>query len=50
MRFSVQCFCGDTLINGATLGSESDCNMGCGGNTTYVILFGSTSSAIYLIA
>ncbi|KAI0791235.1 copper radical oxidase [Abortiporus biennis] len=34
MEFSVQCFCGDSLINGATLGAESDCNMGCGGNST----------------
>ncbi|KAK7696501.1 hypothetical protein QCA50_001159 [Cerrena zonata] len=33
-EFSVQCFCGNTLINGATLGQEADCNMGCGGNAT----------------
>ncbi|KAH8105346.1 galactose oxidase [Cristinia sonorae] len=34
LEFSVQCFCGTTLVNGAVLGAEADCNMGCGGNTT----------------
>ncbi|GJE95267.1 copper radical oxidase [Phanerochaete sordida] len=34
MEFSVQCFCGNDLINGAVTASESDCNMGCGGNST----------------
>ncbi|TCD64794.1 hypothetical protein EIP91_003605 [Steccherinum ochraceum] len=34
LEFSVQCFCGNTLVNGATLGAEADCNMGCGGNAT----------------
>ncbi|KAJ7244340.1 glyoxal oxidase N-terminus-domain-containing protein [Mycena rebaudengoi] len=33
-EFSVQCFCGNQLIAGATAAPESDCNMGCGGNTT----------------
>ncbi|OBZ73298.1 putative fungistatic metabolite [Grifola frondosa] len=33
-EYSVQCFCGNTLINGAVKGSETDCNMGCGGDTT----------------
>lgn len=28
--------CGDTLIAGAVKALESSCNMGCGGNTTYV--------------
>ncbi|KAH7886764.1 copper radical oxidase-like protein [Phlebopus sp. FC_14] len=34
IEYSTQCFCGDYLINGATLASESDCNMACGGNAT----------------
>ncbi|CAL1701840.1 unnamed protein product [Somion occarium] len=34
VEFSVQCFCGNTLVNGAVLGQEADCNMGCGGNAT----------------
>ncbi|KAJ7758795.1 copper radical oxidase [Mycena maculata] len=33
-EYSVQCFCGDELIAGATAAPESDCNMGCGGNAT----------------
>lgn len=31
---AVQCFCGNDLINGAVPASDSDCNMGCGGNAT----------------
>ncbi|THH31673.1 hypothetical protein EUX98_g2514 [Antrodiella citrinella] len=34
LEFSVQCFCGTTLVNGATLGAEADCDMACGGNAT----------------
>ncbi|KIP07197.1 hypothetical protein PHLGIDRAFT_513029 [Phlebiopsis gigantea 11061_1 CR5-6] len=34
MEFSVQCFCGNTLIEGAVLASEADCDMGCGANAT----------------
>ncbi|PIL32445.1 hypothetical protein GSI_05147 [Ganoderma sinense ZZ0214-1] len=33
MEFGVQCFCGNTLIDGATVGDESTCNMACGGNS-----------------
>ncbi|KAF7361017.1 hypothetical protein MSAN_01131900 [Mycena sanguinolenta] len=33
-EYSTQCFCGTELIEGATTAPESDCNMGCGGNTT----------------
>ncbi|KAJ7720041.1 hypothetical protein B0H16DRAFT_1793954 [Mycena metata] len=33
-EYGVQCFCGDELIAGAALAPASDCNMGCGGNTT----------------
>ncbi|KAJ6589389.1 glyoxal oxidase N-terminus-domain-containing protein [Mycena capillaripes] len=33
-EFSVQCFCGDVLIDGAAITSDSDCNMPCGGNAT----------------
>ncbi|KAJ6479618.1 copper radical oxidase [Mycena sanguinolenta] len=33
-EYSTQCFCGTELIEGATKAPESDCNMGCGGNTT----------------
>ena len=36
-EWSVQCFCGNDLIGGAIQVPESECNMGCGGNTTYVI-------------
>ncbi|KAI0364868.1 galactose oxidase [Pilatotrama ljubarskyi] len=34
LEFSVQCFCGDTLIDGAVPAVEDTCNMGCGGNST----------------
>ncbi|KAI0052846.1 copper radical oxidase [Auriscalpium vulgare] len=34
LEFSVQCFCGDTLVDGAVSTKDADCNMGCGGNTT----------------
>ncbi|KAJ7058518.1 galactose oxidase [Mycena amicta] len=33
-EFSTQCFCGNELIAGATPAPDTDCNMGCGGNTT----------------
>lgn len=29
--------CTDTLVNGAVQAAESDCNMGCGANATFVI-------------
>lgn len=31
---TVQCFCDNELIDGAVIASESDCDMGCGGNAT----------------
>ncbi|KAK7691709.1 hypothetical protein QCA50_005109 [Cerrena zonata] len=31
-EFGVQCFCGNTLVNGATVGQAADCNMNCIGN------------------
>ncbi|KAJ8517873.1 hypothetical protein ONZ45_g4980 [Pleurotus djamor] len=34
MEFSSECYCGNTLINGAVPGDETSCNMGCGGNAT----------------
>ncbi|KAI0925387.1 hypothetical protein AcV7_005644 [Taiwanofungus camphoratus] len=34
LEYSVQCFCTDTLVNGAVQAAESDCNMGCGANAT----------------
>jgi hypothetical protein len=34
VEWSVQCFCGNVLIGGAVRAPESECNMGCGGNTT----------------
>ncbi|KAJ8703531.1 hypothetical protein PTI98_002148 [Pleurotus ostreatus] len=34
MEFSQECYCGNTLINGATQGDEASCNMACGGNPT----------------
>ncbi|KAF7334608.1 hypothetical protein MVEN_02290900 [Mycena venus] len=33
-EYSTQCFCGNELIDGATPAPESDCNQGCGGNST----------------
>ncbi|KAK7018349.1 WSC domain-containing protein [Favolaschia claudopus] len=33
-EYSTQCFCGTELIAGATSAPDSDCNMGCGGNST----------------
>ncbi|KAF8156193.1 hypothetical protein K438DRAFT_2026364 [Mycena galopus ATCC 62051] len=33
-EFSVQCFCGDALIEGAVSAPESDCSSPCGGNST----------------
>ncbi|KAL7277999.1 hypothetical protein ACG7TL_007952 [Trametes sanguinea] len=34
LEFGVQCFCGNTLIDGAVPGEEDTCNMACGGNST----------------
>ncbi|TDL23466.1 copper radical oxidase [Rickenella mellea] len=35
LEFSVQCFCGNQVINGGVLASDpTTCNMGCGGNST----------------
>ncbi|KAF2691893.1 copper radical oxidase [Lentithecium fluviatile CBS 122367] len=34
MEYGVQCFCDDFLRNGAKNTSESDCNMGCGGDSS----------------
>ncbi|KAF9220620.1 copper radical oxidase-like protein [Gyrodon lividus] len=34
IEYSVQCFCGDYLMNGAAQALASDCNMACGGSTT----------------
>ncbi|KAI0033597.1 hypothetical protein K488DRAFT_84794 [Vararia minispora EC-137] len=34
LEFQSQCFCGNTLINGAALTAEGDCDMGCTGNAT----------------
>lgn len=31
--------CGPTLVAGAVPADETSCNMGCGGNTTYVTLY-----------
>ncbi|KAJ8496398.1 hypothetical protein ONZ51_g1161 [Trametes cubensis] len=31
LEFSVQCFCGNTLIDGAVTADEDTCNMACGG-------------------
>ncbi|KAJ7487362.1 galactose oxidase [Mycena galericulata] len=33
-EFSVQCFCGNELIEGAVPAPNSDCDMACGGNST----------------
>ncbi|KAI0641646.1 hypothetical protein C8Q79DRAFT_918971 [Trametes meyenii] len=33
LEFGVQCFCGNTLIDGAVTGDEDTCNMACGGNS-----------------
>ncbi|KAF7327564.1 Copper radical oxidase [Mycena kentingensis (nom. inval.)] len=33
-EFSVQCFCGNALIQGAAPAPAADCNMPCGGNST----------------
>ncbi|KAF7359862.1 hypothetical protein MVEN_00711600 [Mycena venus] len=33
-EFSIQCFCGNELIEGAAPAPESDCNLACGGNST----------------
>jgi len=31
-----ECYCGNSLVNGAAKGAEADCNMGCSGNPSYV--------------
>ncbi|KAF9265003.1 WSC-domain-containing protein [Marasmius fiardii PR-910] len=33
-EFGTECYCGNRLVNGAVLGDESTCNMGCAGNTS----------------
>jgi len=35
--FKDECFCGNSLVNGPTIADEADCNVGCAGNTTYVL-------------
>jgi hypothetical protein len=35
LEWSVQCFCGDILVNGAVTAPNSDCDMACGGDSTY---------------
>ena len=30
--------CGNELVNGAVLGAEADCSMGCAGNATLVFI------------
>ncbi|SJL08884.1 related to glyoxal oxidase precursor [Armillaria ostoyae] len=34
MEFGQECYCGDRLVNGATVGAASDCSMSCTGNAT----------------
>ncbi|KAH9958446.1 copper radical oxidase [Russula dissimulans] len=34
LEYSVQCFCGNNLVNGAVTASQGDCNMACSGNST----------------
>ncbi|THG96906.1 hypothetical protein EW026_g5007 [Hermanssonia centrifuga] len=34
LEYSVQCFCGDSLVAGAVTSAETDCNMACGGAAT----------------
>ncbi|KAF7361015.1 hypothetical protein MSAN_01131700 [Mycena sanguinolenta] len=33
-EFSVQCFCGNALVEGAVIAPETDCSSPCGGNST----------------
>ncbi|KAH9896068.1 hypothetical protein C8Q73DRAFT_463729 [Cubamyces lactineus] len=33
LEYSVQCFCGNTLIDGAVTADEDTCNMACGGDS-----------------
>ncbi|KAG6890187.1 hypothetical protein C0995_010892 [Termitomyces sp. Mi166 len=33
-EFGDECYCGNTLVEGAVLAADSTCNMGCAGNTT----------------
>lgn len=37
--FVVGTVCGNTLIDGATIGDESTCNMACGGNSKFVPIY-----------
>lgn len=46
---TVQCFCADELIEGAVIASESDCDMGCGGNATLVMIFHATRMFLTMI-
>jgi len=34
LEFSVQCFCGNNLVNGAVIAPQGDCNMACSGSST----------------
>ncbi|KAN0105464.1 copper radical oxidase [Russula decolorans] len=34
LEYSVQCFCGNNLVQGSVRAPDSECNMGCHGNTT----------------
>ncbi|KAJ7591598.1 hypothetical protein C8J56DRAFT_1137522 [Mycena floridula] len=34
MEFADECYCGNRLVNGATLGDETTCSMGCAGNAS----------------
>lgn len=34
MEYADECYCGDTLVDGAVSTIESDCDVGCSGNTT----------------
>ena len=34
---TVQCFCGNELVNGAVTAPDSDCDMACGGSATCVL-------------
>ncbi|KAL0947951.1 hypothetical protein HGRIS_010580 [Hohenbuehelia grisea] len=34
LEFTIECYCGNNLINGAVTAADSTCNMPCGGNAT----------------
>lgn len=34
MEYGTECYCSNTLVNGAVTADETTCNMGCGGNAT----------------